>query len=52
MRKASIEAPSPLCRGAHTDAILLLADSAPAARALCRRALLNMMVVSNQGRCI
>lgn len=43
-------APPPLGRGGHTEAILLLAESAPAARALCRRALLNIMMVFGEVR--
>ena len=46
----AIGAPSPRGRGGRTDAILLLADSAPAARALCRRALLNIMMVPGKVR--
>lgn len=46
-----IGAPSPRGRGGHTDAILLLADSAPAARALVLRVLLNIVMVLGMLEC-
>jgi hypothetical protein len=41
----AIGAPSRRRRAVHTDAILLLAERAPAARALDRSAVLNIVMV-------